>query len=114
MKTTHALSCLSSLLVLPLFAVLGCAVADGGTIDDESADDAVSPRNASGAATQSVNSGHGINYHDGPIMSGHVKIYYVLYGNWSSTDRTIVENFADDVGGSPNYNINTLYDDSSG
>src|SRR5215470_17366043 len=107
MKTTLAVSRLSSLLVLPLFAVLGCAVADGGTIDDESADDdsaavqpsgmtmrrddARSPRNESGAATQSVNSGHGIDYHGGSIMSGHVKIYYVLYGNWSSTDRTIVE-----------------------
>jgi hypothetical protein len=66
------------------------------------------------ASTGTVSTGHGIAYHNGSVMSGEVKIYYIFYGTWSSADTTILGNFANDFGSSPNYNINTLYADSSG
>jgi len=56
-----------------------------------------------------------ISYHGGPIMLGVIHIYYIWYGNLSGNTATaILTDFAETVGGSLYFNINTTYTDSSG
>lgn len=56
----------------------------------------------------------GMRYHGGPIMLGTVNVYYIWYGNWSSNPTTtILTDFMSNLGGSPYYNINTTYYNSS-
>ena len=56
------------------------------------------------------NSGNGIFYHGGPLMVGTPTIYYIWYGNWSgNTAVSILGDFAQNLGGSPYYNVNTSY-----
>ena len=58
---------------------------------------------------------NGIDYHGGPVMLGTVNIYYIWYGNWSGNSATtILTDFANSIGGSPYYNINTTYYNGSG
>ncbi len=58
--------------------------------------------------------GNGINYHGGPVMLGGTNIYYIWYGNWSgNTATTILTDLANNMGGSPYYNINTTYYDGN-
>jgi hypothetical protein len=53
---------------------------------------------------------NGIVYHGGPLMLGTAHMYYIWYGNWSgNTAQTILTDFANSIGGSPYYNINTTY-----
>ena len=59
--------------------------------------------------------GNGISLHGGPVMLGTVNAYYIWYGNWAGNSAvTILEDFAKNLGGSPYWNINTTYTDSSG
>jgi hypothetical protein len=74
---------------------------------------------SSQAGTETVGGGWGTNsgglrYHGGPIILGTTKVYYIWYGNWTgNTATTILVDFANSIGGSPYYNINTqLYDGS--
>jgi phosphate-induced protein 1 len=54
--------------------------------------------------------GNGINYHGGPVVLGTTGMYYIWYGNWSgNTAVTILTDFANSIGGSPYFNINTTY-----
>jgi hypothetical protein len=54
--------------------------------------------------------GNGISYHGGPVMLGTNHIYYIWYGNWgANTANTILTNLAQNIGGSPYFNINTTY-----
>ncbi len=54
--------------------------------------------------------GNGINYHGGPVVLGTTGMYYIWYGNWSgNTATTILTDFANSIGGSPYFNINTTY-----
>jgi hypothetical protein len=56
-----------------------------------------------------------IAYHGGPVMLGTVNVYYIWYGNWSGNSATtILTDFANSIGGSPYYNINTTYSNGSG
>jgi hypothetical protein len=54
---------------------------------------------------------NGIFYHGGPVMLGTVNVHYIWYGNWNSAspEVDILEDFANGIGGSPYYNINTTY-----
>ena len=65
-----------------------------------------------GAAVQ----GNGISYHNGPVMRNGVTIYYIWYGDWSKdpTANAILTNYAQNVGGSPYFSINTTYGDTGG
>jgi hypothetical protein len=55
-------------------------------------------------------SSNGISYHGGPVMLGTTNIYYIWYGNWSANSATtILTDFANSIGGSPYFNINTSY-----
>jgi hypothetical protein len=62
-----------------------------------------------------VSTGNGIDYHGGPVMTGNVGIYYIWYGNWNGNSaEQILVDFANNVGGSPIYRVNTSYGDNSG
>jgi Phosphate-induced protein 1 conserved region len=55
-------------------------------------------------------SGNGIDYHGGPVMLGTKNVYYIWYGNWSGNSATtILTDLANNIGGSPYFNINTTY-----
>jgi hypothetical protein len=60
-------------------------------------------------------SNNGIFYGGGPLMLGVPSMYYIWYGNWSGNTATnILVDFANNIGGSPYYNINTTYYDGTG
>jgi len=62
------------------------------------------------AATKGSPTTNGINYHGGPVMLGTNKIYYIWYGNWTGNNApAILTDFAQNIGGSPYFNINTAY-----
>ncbi len=73
------------------------------------------PRGQSGSSG-SVVQGNGISYHNGPVMRNGVNIYYIWYGDWSKdpSANAILTNYAQNVGGSPYFSINTTYGDTSG
>lgn len=61
--------------------------------------------------------GNGIDYHGGPLILGTTNMYYIWYGNWSGSNGaavSILTNLAQQIGGSPYFNINTTYSDGSG
>jgi hypothetical protein len=59
--------------------------------------------------------GNGISYHNGPVMLGEVRLYYIWYGAWSGNSATtILTDFGNALGGSAYWNINTTYRNRSG
>jgi hypothetical protein len=57
-----------------------------------------------------------ITYHQGPIVLGTTNVYFIWYGNWAGLNsgaNSILTNFAQNIGGSPYYNINTSYYNAS-
>ncbi len=57
---------------------------------------------------------NGINYHGGPVMLGTTNVYYIWYGTWNdASERAVLTNFAENIGGSPYFNINTTYYDGN-
>jgi len=69
---------------------------------------------AKGGGKPGGGTSNGINYHGGPVMTSQNAIYYIWYGNWSGNSATtILTDFANNIGGSPYYNINTTYYDGS-
>ncbi|MGR9000528.1 MAG: hypothetical protein ACU88J_15985 [Gammaproteobacteria bacterium] len=57
---------------------------------------------------------NGINFNGGPLMIGTTNVYYIWYGNWSGNSaETILTDLAQNIGGSPYYNINTTYYDGN-
>lgn len=69
-----------------------------------------------GLAGAAAGQAAGMTLHGGPVMLGTTNVYYVFYGNWSgeATQTAVLTTFAQCVGGSPYYNINTTYYDSMG
>lgn len=58
---------------------------------------------------------NGISYHNGPVMLGTTKMYYIWYGDWSGNSATtILTDLANSISGSPYFNINTTYDNGAG
>jgi len=71
------------------------------------------PKAGPGGGPKSTN--NGINYHGGPVMTSPIHIYYIWYGNWAgNTASSILLTFAQNIGGSPYYRINTTYTDGGG
>lgn len=65
-------------------------------------------------STGARSSSNGINYHNGPVMLGATNVYYIWYGNWSgNTATSILPDLITGLSGSPYYNINTTYYNSS-
>jgi hypothetical protein len=68
------------------------------------------------AAAKAGSSSNGILYHGGPLLNSNIgtNVYYIWYGNWSgNTAVNILTDLANNVGGSPYFNINTTYYDGS-
>ena len=107
--------------VLAAICVLGTAFSQGqselanphkvqhrlrGDTDEDKNKDA----HPSGEARPVRGGGNGISYHGGPVILGTTHIYYIWYGNWgSNTANSILTNLAQNIGGSPYFNINTTY-----
>ncbi len=51
----------------------------------------------------------GISFHGGPVLTGTPTLYYIFYGTWSSTAKTILTDFASTLGGSPYEKVNSSY-----
>jgi hypothetical protein len=67
-----------------------------------------------GTAQEAVSTGHGISYNGGPVMAAGANVYLIWYGNWANNSATtIIPDWASHIGGSPYFNINTSYSDSS-
>jgi hypothetical protein len=50
-----------------------------------------------------------IAYHNGPVMVTPAHLYVVYYGNFTTTQHSILDTFLQNVGGSPAFNVNTEY-----
>jgi Phosphate-induced protein 1 conserved region/Bacterial Ig-like domain (group 3) len=70
------------------------------------------PNNA--AATVTFNTGNQIQYWGGPVMLGTNHVYVIWYGTFDSGTMGILSTLLGSMGGSPYFNINTGYFDSSG
>src|SRR5262245_5317225 len=117
---------LSPILAALLAHPMGCATADEPSEGSEAQPRIVVARPYSGepsgagsedvgTAQEALNGGHVIGYQGGHVMSGTVNVYYIWYGNWSGNSATsILTDFANNIGNSPYYNINELYDDNYG
>jgi hypothetical protein len=60
----------------------------------------------------SVVSGNGINFHNGSVLHT-VNLYYIWYGNWPQASKDVLTHFANNIGGSPYFAINTTYGDAT-
>jgi hypothetical protein len=70
--------------------------------------EAVEHSNAGGKAKPTR--GNGITYHGGPLILGTTNMYYIWYGNRSGNSAvSILTDLANNIGGSPYFNINTTY-----
>jgi hypothetical protein len=74
-----------------------------------------------GPIGETVVTGNGINYHNGPVMKGNpVHTYVIWYGNWSGSGsntaatRSLIEHFLGTIGGSNIEKVNTTYGDTTG
>jgi hypothetical protein len=78
----------------------------------------------SDAVGDTVTQGNGINYHNGPVLSGNpINVYIIWYGNWvngkRSSDSQTTVNLIDalfgagGMGNSPYFTINTTYGDTT-
>ncbi|HVT58406.1 MAG TPA: hypothetical protein VHR45_08395 [Thermoanaerobaculia bacterium] len=59
--------------------------------------------------------GNGILYHGGPVMLGTTNLYFIWYGSWGgNTAPAIMKDWANSIGGTPYFAINTTYTDGGG
>jgi len=111
-----------SLAVLAAFGVIGAVHSQGQS--QELADSpkiiARSRNNHDGQPISEARVGNakpganGITYHGGPLLGvvgqPPVVAYYIWYGNWvGNTATLILTDLANNIGGSPYFNINTTY-----
>src|SRR5579859_3218919 len=66
------------------------------------------------AAASGIGDGSGLlPYNGGPVMNGTVNLYYIWYGDWTQSSNAsyppILTDFANQLGNSPLYDINTMY-----
>jgi hypothetical protein len=61
--------------------------------------------------------GSNVSYHGGPVMLGTTQLYYIWYGDWSTSGgvdpQVVLGDLGRSIGGSPYFNINTTYYDAS-
>src|SRR5215471_4004760 len=99
-----------SLLVLVLVAFAACAFAQSAIPVGA---DHVHFARVYNAHQPAQPPGVTMTYYGGPLMLGTVNIYIIYYGNWDTADQTIVNTWAQSLGGTGLYNINTTYYDGA-
>jgi len=121
----------SLIVVAALSVVMGCGVEatdPSQTGDSTTTQDALNPdvtpngkgmqtiAYAQGGGQARPSGGNGISYHNGPVMTGTPNIYLIWYGNWSSDTnaQSVINAWANGIGGSAYYNINSTYYNGSG
>jgi hypothetical protein len=58
--------------------------------------------------------GNGIGYHGGPVMTNPHPVYIIWYGNWSGNSAlTLLPSFVPALNGTPYFAINTTYENGS-
>lgn len=55
-----------------------------------------------------------ILYHGGPVMVAGKNLYLIYYGSFTTVQHAILDNFLENLGGSPGFNVNSEYGDASG
>jgi hypothetical protein len=65
-------------------------------------------------ATMKAQSTGNLTNQGGPVMTAAKKIYYIWYGTWDAASKNVLTNLANNVGGSPHFNINNTYTSSTG
>ena len=81
-----------------------------------------SPASAQSQKTGNVNTTTKITYHGGPLVTGAPGVYIIWYGCWDGTcgnagnptTQSILTDFISNVGGSPYFQINAMYPNTSG
>jgi hypothetical protein len=72
----------------------------------------------SSSTTTTASTSNGINYHGGPVMVTTTNAYEIWYGNWTTQStparQALVDGFLKGIGGTPWYNINASYYNSTG
>lgn len=99
-----------SLLVLVLVAFAACAFAQSAVPVGA---DHVHFARVYNAHQPAQPPGVTMTYYGGPLMLGTVNIYIIYYGNWDTADQTIINTWAQSLGGTGLYNINTTYYDGA-
>ena len=119
-KTSTAKSLMWGLLLVPVAALAQSEIQHGPGLDTpaDGRGNLVRQLPARGqlGTGGAVAQGNGISYHNGPVMHSGLNIYYIWYGDWSKdpTANAILTNYAQNVGGSSYFSINTSYGDTSG
>ena len=116
---THRLKSAAGLILITTFALALSVHAEDGLnrmkISPDGRGNRV--RNASPVVPKplGVVTGNGINYHGGRVLHT-VNVYYIWYGDWSqdTAANSILTTYARNVGGSPYFNIETTYSDTTG
>ncbi len=110
-------------LAVAVLSLAGAGVGVAGSVRGQEGDDLAptgkgwgehrGPEHPQGQASRARVRGSGINYHGGPLLAAGPNVYYIWYGNWSSTAQSILTDLADGLGGSPYFNINSTYYNAS-
>ncbi|HZR27638.1 MAG TPA: hypothetical protein VFA71_02570 [Terriglobales bacterium] len=109
-RSSYACFTLVFFCSLSLFAQDRRPTGKGGGLSGTQSVEQSSAAGATGAAASS----NGITYHGGAVMLNTIGIYYIWYGNWKgNTAQAILTSFAQGIGGSPYFGINTTYFDAS-
>jgi hypothetical protein len=92
----------------------GCGAGPPGIESENAAEQSETKPNGQGHVVRGEAGGPGnsnpITYHGGPVILGTTNIYYIWYGNWTGdTAIDILGTLANNIGGSPYFNINTGY-----
>jgi len=56
----------------------------------------------------------GVSYQGGNIMNGNVNVYFIYYGSFTTTEKSLLTTFINALGASPWYSINFAYKDARG
>ncbi len=80
------------------------------------AQNAFSPDTGSPTANSPTHTDRSIAYHNGPVLTGTQIVYFILYGDWATSNDQILllADFMSNLGSSPYFQINTGYPNSAG
>jgi hypothetical protein len=112
---------MSSIVLAALALGAGCGrsepdVGPSGAVARVSAPLLITPSLKTAPLTGPMRQSAALEYHGGRVITNTPKVYYIWYGDWSNDMATVslLETFAQTLGGSSWYAINTTYANSCG